>query len=131
MPASTVTGPDGKYALAIGEGEVLVAVNHPDYSPQQRYAEVNATGAVVDFQLVPGGVIEGVVRDAAAKTPVAGAEVEAQLDRSTLFGELGSHHVTAGADGHFRITGLRPGSYTLSARAGELLSATPSKSATS
>ena len=123
--ASTLTGPDGKYALAIGEGEVLIAVNHPDYAPQQRYAEVNATGAVVDFQLVPGGVIEGVVRDAAAKTPVANAEVEAQPDRSTLFGELGSHRVTAGADGHFRITGLRPGAYTLSAHAGELLSATP------
>jgi len=123
--ASTVTGPDGKYTLAVGEGEVLVAVNHPDYSPQQRYAEVNASGAVVDFQLVPGGVIEGVVRDAAAKTAVAGAAVDAQLDRTTLFGELGSHHVTAGPDGHFRITGLRPGSYTLSAQAGELLSATP------
>ncbi|HEY6038095.1 MAG TPA: carboxypeptidase-like regulatory domain-containing protein, partial [Kofleriaceae bacterium] len=123
--ASTLTGPDGKYALAIGEGEVLVAVNHPDYAPQQRYAEVNATGAVVDFQLVPGGVIEGVVRDAAAKTPVASAEVEAQLDRTTLFGELGSHRVTGSADGHFRITGLRPGSYTLSAHAGELISATP------
>jgi len=65
------------------------------------------------------------VRDAAAKTPVASAEVEAELDRSTLFGELGSHRVTAGADGHFRITGLRPGAYTLSAHAGELLSATP------
>jgi protocatechuate 3,4-dioxygenase beta subunit len=123
--ASTLTGPDGKYALAIGEGEVLVAVNHPDYAPQQRYAEVNATGAVLDFQLVPGGVIEGVVTDATAKTPVASAEVEAQLDRSTLFGELGSHHVTAGANGHFRIAGLRPGAYTLSAHAGDLLSATP------
>jgi len=123
--ASTLTGPDGKYALAVGEGEVLVAVNHPDYSPQQRYAEVNPSGAVVDFQLVPGAVIEGIVRDANAKTPVGGAEVEAQLARTTLFGELGSHRVTAGPDGHFRITGLRPGSYTLSAHAGELLSATP------
>jgi protocatechuate 3,4-dioxygenase beta subunit len=123
--ASTVTGPDGKYALAVGEGEVLVAVNHPDYAPQQRYAEVNASGAVVDFQLVPGGVIEGVVRDDTAKTPVGDAEVEAQLDRTTLFGEVSSHRVTAGEDGHFRITGLRPGAYSLAAHAGELLSATP------
>jgi uncharacterized GH25 family protein len=123
--ASTQTGADGKYALAIGEGEVLVAVQDPDYAPQQRYAEVGAAGAVVDFQLVPGGVIEGVVRDETAKAPVANAEVEAQLDRSSLFGEVAVHRVTAGADGHFRVTGLRPGAYSLSAHAGELLSATP------
>jgi protocatechuate 3,4-dioxygenase beta subunit len=80
---------------------------------------------VVDFQLVPGAVIEGVVRDQTTKEAVANPAIDAQLDRSSMFGEAMEHHVTGGADGHFRITGLRPGAYSLSAHAGDLLSATP------
>ncbi len=124
--ASMFTGSDGRYALTTGEGEVLVAVHHPDYSPQQRYTEVGAAGATVDFLLVPGGVIEGVVRDQRSHEVVPSAWVEAELDRgSTMLGEVSAHHIAAASDGHFRITGLRPGAYALSARAGDRRSTSP------
>ena len=42
---------------------LLVAASSPDYAPQARYVVVGATGATADFSLVPGGVIEGIVRD--------------------------------------------------------------------
>ncbi|MEO8550516.1 MAG: carboxypeptidase regulatory-like domain-containing protein [Kofleriaceae bacterium] len=125
--AVATTGPDGKYALTIGAGEVIVAVNHPDYAPQQRYAEVGEAGATVDFQLVPGGVIEGRVEDAQSHAAVTTGDVIAALDRGAgVLGEMTTRHATIGADGHFRLTGLRPGAYALTAHAGDLLSATPS-----
>jgi len=122
--ASTTTGTDGRYRLTIGDGHATVAVNHPDYAPQQRYVEISETGATADFQLVPGGVIEGEVRDE-SKAPVAGARVVASRDQTMSFGEAAAHRVTAGPDGHFRITGLRPGAYSLEASLGPLYSHAP------
>src|SRR5262245_25010453 len=76
---STVfTGADGKYRLSVAEGHLLVAASSPDYAPQSRYVELGAAGAVADFSLVPGGVIEGVVRDERTREPVPGANVLAR-----------------------------------------------------
>ena len=119
------TEKDGHYKLTIGGGEATVAVNHPDYAAQQRYVEISDTGAVANFQLVPGGVIEGVVRDAETHATVGGARVDVQRDRTSLLGELSSHHVTADSDGKFRITGLRPGAYALHAESNERYSPAP------
>ncbi|HUJ61083.1 MAG TPA: carboxypeptidase regulatory-like domain-containing protein [Kofleriaceae bacterium] len=114
--ASTATGADGHYKLAVASGQLLVAVSHGDYAPQSRYVDVGAAGATADFQLVPGGVIEGVVRDERSHQPVAGADVDAHRDAPTmLLGERARRRVKAGRDGTFRITGLRPGAYALEA----------------
>jgi protocatechuate 3,4-dioxygenase beta subunit len=123
--ASTTTATDGRYKLTIGEGQATVAVNHPDYAPQQRYVDIAETGTIANFQLVPGGVIEGEVRDERSKAPVAGARVVASRDQTMSFGEAAAHRVTAGPDGHFRITGLRPGAYSLEASLGPLYSNAP------
>ncbi len=115
--STAVTGNDGRYHMTVPEGQLLVAARSADYSPQSRYVEVGGSGATADFALVPGGVIEGVVVDERSKEPVALAIVEARRDSAAIMmAEAGGHHVIAGPDGHFRISGLRPGVYELDAR---------------
>jgi protocatechuate 3,4-dioxygenase beta subunit len=115
--ATALTGADGRYALAVREGQHLVAVRSADYAPQSRYVDVGTAGASADFALVPGGVIEGVVLDERTKEPVPRAAVVARRDgRDTMFGEAGAVLATAGGDGRFRLSGLRPGSYELDAK---------------
>lgn len=124
--ASTQTGSDGRYTLHVSEGQLLVAASEPSYSPQSRFVDVGAAGATADFQLVPGGVIEGVVRDEQTREPVVGAQVLAQRDApAMLLGERARHRAVSGADGRFRITGLRPGAYNLDARAPKRASQSP------
>ncbi len=102
--ARAITKADGTYTMLVKEGTLLVAASSPDYAPQARYVVVGASGATADFSLVPGGVIEGIVRDEKTREPIAGANVVTTR-----------HHVTAGVDGRFRITGLKPGAYELDA----------------
>nr|HEX4316902.1 carboxypeptidase-like regulatory domain-containing protein [Kofleriaceae bacterium] len=118
--ATSVTGADGRYRVAVARGTLNVAVRSADYAPQSRYVVVAAAIATADFALVPGGVIEGVVRDVNTREPVAGARVEARRDGSGLaLVDSGQRVVTAGGDGTFRIAGLRPGAYRLHATAGD------------
>ncbi len=126
--SSALTGGDGKYQLTISEGQAVVAASSPDYAPQARYLQIGPTGATADFALVPGGVVEGVVRDEHSRDPVPGADVEAARDAPTMMlGESSRDHVTAGADGHFRVTGLRPGAYVLNAKLGPRMSREPTR----
>jgi hypothetical protein len=114
--STTFSGADGKYKLTAAEGQLLVAASSPDYAPQSRHLEVGPAGATADFALVPGGVIEGIVRDERTKEPVPGARVLARRDSpAMLLAESGAHRATSGSDGRFRLGGLRPGAWDLSA----------------
>jgi hypothetical protein len=123
--ATTITGADGKYKLTVAEGQLLVAASEPSYSTQSRYIDVGATGATADFQLVPGGVIEGIVRDERSREPVASILVEAERDTPAMFGESSRRRVTTNADGRFRLAGLRPGAYSLTAKGAKLAAKGP------
>src|SRR5215470_8955005 len=115
--ATATTGADGKYRMTVAEGALQVAASSPDYAPQARRVEVGPTGAVADFALVPGGVIEGVVRDERSHEPVAGASVLARRGAAMLLAETGARRAVTGSDGRFRLTGLRPGAWSLRAGA--------------
>ncbi len=125
--ASTQTGSDGTYAVTVAEGQLLVAVSNADYAAQSRIVEVGATGAVANFSLVPGGAIEGVVRDERTRQPVAGASVIAERDRggTILLAEANRQRAVSGPDGRFRIGALRPGAYELDATATTRTSKSP------
>jgi protocatechuate 3,4-dioxygenase beta subunit len=123
--ASTLTSSDGKYTMTVAPGHLLVAASDADYAPQARHVEVGTTGAKADFQLVPGGVIEGIVRDETTREPVAAIVIAERDEGAARFGEVGRHHAAAKADGKFRLTGLRPGSYELAATAGKRVSHAP------
>ncbi|MFT3696195.1 MAG: carboxypeptidase-like regulatory domain-containing protein [Kofleriaceae bacterium] len=125
--AAAFTGADGKYTLTVPTGEAVVAVNHPDYAAQQRYVEIGEAGAVANFQLVPGAVIEGVVQDQASHATVGGANVVAHLEGVAALGEQSRKLATAGPDGKFRLTGLRPGAYALEASTADRPSASPTQ----
>lgn len=117
---------DGRYKLAVGAGEVLVAASHPEYAAQTRYVDLGSGGATANFALVPGGAIEGVVRDVQTDQPVAGASVHATSDSPAAeLAEENARVVKADAAGKFRFSGLRPGAYELSAREGARSSRVP------
>ena len=71
-------------------------------------------GATADFQLVPGGVIEGIVRDERSREPVA---APCRRSRARYAGDVRRERARPArddkADGRFRLAGLRPGAYSL------------------
>ena len=114
--STTLSGTDGKYRMTVAEGQLLVAAVSADYAPQSRYVEVGPTGATADFSLVPGGVLEGVVRDERTKEVVPGASVVARRDSpAMMLAETSSRRATSGSDGRFRIGGLPPGAWEVGA----------------
>ncbi len=115
----------GRYKLAVGTGEVFVAATHPEYVSQTRYVDLGVGGATTNFALVPGGAIEGVVRDVQTNRPVAGAAVWANSDSPMVEIEAAERIVTSDAAGKFRVAGLRPGGYELSGRDGARRSRVP------
>ncbi|MEP6861581.1 MAG: sigma-70 family RNA polymerase sigma factor [Deltaproteobacteria bacterium] len=124
--AVAFTDAAGHYKLAVAGGAVLVAASHPEYAAQERYIDLGASGASANFALVPGGVIEGVVRDTQTKQPVAGALVEARHDAAgSELADSNDNGVKTDGAGKFRFAGLRPGAYDLAARAGNRSSRTP------
>lgn len=125
--ATTTTGADGTYRMTVSVGQLVVGVSSPDYAPQSRHVEVIATGAVADFSLVPGGVIEGIVRDERTKELVAGATIDARRDGGggITFADAGRYRAVSSVDGRFRLIGLRPGAYGITARQKKRVTAEP------
>ena len=127
-PRVTLSGPDGKYALTdLPAGSYTISVTRTGFAPQT-YAKGRAITptpievaagqqvANVDFALQPGGFIAGRILDEDG-APFAGAVVDALITRSdngtdTLFSVSTSQ---TDDRGEFRLFGLAPGNYYVSA----------------
>ena len=115
--AATLTDRDGHYRLSLAPGSYGVAAEHDDYLRAATTIELAAAELTVDLRLVPGGVIEGVVKDVATGAVVAGAEVVAEGERLGFLGGGGRHRATpSDPAGRFRLTGLPPGALRLTAQ---------------
>ncbi|MEW6074461.1 MAG: carboxypeptidase-like regulatory domain-containing protein [Planctomycetota bacterium] len=96
----------------LGEGTATLVATHPDYAASAPVSVPAAAGAVVSgvtLALRRGGILTGEVYDRRGE-PAAGATVILQ-DTSLLEPTI----ATAGAEGTFRLEGLRPGTWSVTA----------------
>ncbi len=119
-PVTATTAVDGTYTLAfvpVGPGYSVIATAlgyDPNGEPGVSVAADQTT--IVDITLAPQvGSIFGVVTDATTKLPIGGATVT-----------CGAPTTTTNARGEYGFTGLRIGSYTVTASAGGHTSASAS-----
>jgi hypothetical protein len=128
QPRVTLSGADGKYSLTdLPAGSYTISVARTGYA-RQAYSQGHSITSTpialasgqpmrnVDFALVPGGFIAGRVFDEDG-SPFAGAIVDALVTRSdngtdTLFSVSSSQ---TDDRGEFRLFGLAPGHYYVSA----------------
>jgi hypothetical protein len=116
------TNQEGNYRiLEIPPGPVKLVVSHPDFAMREVATRVERTGrADRPMELAPvdleeGGSIEGDVVDAAGR-PVAGARVAVGVAPAYLpLGSTPTGSVMTDVSGHFRLTGIAPGSVELTA----------------
>ena len=126
-PRVTISGADGRYAIGeLPGGAYIVSATRTGYAPQTYGQGRTITGtpvavadgqqAAVDLTLTPGGYILGRVFDEDG-TPFAGAEVEALISRFEAGADMLFSVATSQTDdrGEFRLFGLAPGSYYVSA----------------
>ncbi len=113
-----VDGDDsGRFSFSLDPGPVSLIAEAAGYT--QARATAVAPNRAVELRLVPAATIEGSVVTAQALAPVAGVEVRAapaSRPNSALF--PGS---PTGESGEFRLEGLAPGSYALSAKGEHVL----------
>jgi hypothetical protein len=127
-PRVTLSGADGKYALTdLPAGSYTLSVTRTGYVPQT-YAKGRGTtptpipiagtqpAVTVDFALVPGGFIAGRILDEDG-SPFAGALVDALVTRSDNGADALVSVASDQTDdrGEFRLFGLAPGQYYISA----------------
>src|SRR5258708_21403539 len=128
QPRVTLSGADGKYSLTdLTAGSYTISVARTGYA-RQAYSQGHSITSTpmalasgqpmrnVDFALVPGGFIVGRIFDEDG-SPFAGAIVDALVTRSdngtdTLFSVSSSQ---TDDRGEFRLFGLAPGHYYVSA----------------
>jgi carboxypeptidase family protein len=127
-PRVTISGADGKYTLTdLPPGSYIISVTRTGYAPQN-YSTGRALAptpivlanaqqvAGANVALVPGGYVAGRIFDEDG-TPFAGALVDALVTRSDNGTDVLVSVSTAETDdrGEFRLFGLAPGQYYVSA----------------
>jgi len=113
---------DGVYRLRdIAPGELHVRVEHPDFADEEASLRVDSTGradrpfSLPDIDLLEPGEVEGEVVDQRGDR-VEGARVMAGTGSSFVpAGKAARSVVLTDRDGHFALTGVHPGSATITA----------------
>jgi hypothetical protein len=127
-PRVAITGTDGKYVLRdLPAGAYTITATRTGFAPYTFGQGLEATGMPVrvaaaqqttgiDLPLTAGGVIVGRILDEDG-APFAGASVDALITRTQNGNETLFSVATAQTDdrGEFRLFGLAPGSYYVSA----------------
>jgi protocatechuate 3,4-dioxygenase beta subunit len=127
-PRVTITGADGKYAITdLPAGAYTVTATRTGFAPYTYGQGRVVTGApiavaagqqagAIDLPLTAGGVIVGRILDEDG-APFAGANVDALVSRNQGGSDMLFSVATAQTDdrGEFRLFGLAPGSYFVSA----------------
>lgn len=116
----TLAGDDGKYELMLDPGSYSADATHDDYTEGKRSFDVATTPVTIDFTLIPGSSIRGVVVTSDG-TPVPGADVGASDGR----GDYSSPDTAADEAGAFVLKGLSAGTKSLSARSRGYVTETP------
>jgi len=121
LHVSTRTGSNGLYSLTVAPGEARVAAWDPSLTRVTRFhraapdfasstplaAGSGMTLGAIDIELIEGGRVAGLVRDAITKLPIAGARVAAYDALGILAGEG-----RTGADGRYGFAAV-PGDVRL------------------
>ena len=126
--AATETGDEGEYQLTVPAGTWRVQAGSEDYFPEAHLVRVAADSSL-DFDLVPGSSIEGVVVDErGAPAPDAAVEYAVFVPRANGFEHRrssDSRRVTTDAEGRFRLGPLETGTYQLVASTRERSTVAP------
>ncbi|HEY1533843.1 MAG TPA: carboxypeptidase regulatory-like domain-containing protein [Polyangiaceae bacterium] len=116
------TDADGAFRLRdVAPGEIRVRVEHPDFADEEAVQHVDSTGradrafSLPEIDLSEAGEVEGDLVDDRGER-VAGARVMAGDAPSYLPAGRPRHGIVlSAADGHFVLSGVHPGTVTISA----------------
>jgi hypothetical protein len=116
--AAAMTDGSGRYVMTLASGAYRVRASHAEYVGSGAQVELRDSEVVQDFRLVPGGVIEGVVKDEVTGQPVGFALVMVERERGGPGWSEGRGVVSveSNAAGAFRAPGLMPGTLRLRAQ---------------
>ena len=100
-------------------GTFTLQARHADYCPEEQKVKVSKGEITegVEFQLVQGGMISGVVLAKVDMQPIADATVKASTASTFLIPDMAAAESKTDENGLFDIIKLEPGTYSLTASA--------------